>query len=306
MSNATQSCRLEQIASMIATGARLTRTWALTGGVSATVTGLEIELPDGRTERLIVRQHGERDRRRDPEVAAVEFRLLHILRRLGMPVPAPRLLGRPGDPSPDPFIVVDCIEGQTEFVEQPGMITRMADQLACIHRIVAGEHDLSFLPRHSEQIADKLRHHPAVLDESLSEGRIRAALESAWPWVQHNESALLHGDYWPGNILWRDGHLAGIIDWEDAAIGDPLADLGNSRLEILWAFGPAAMQEFTHHYQSLAPLDYSTLPYWDLCAALRPAGRIGAWGLAAAAERRLRELHRSFVGAALSRLPDRR
>ena len=27
--------------------------------------------------------------------------------------------------------------------------------------------------------------------------------------------ALLHGDYWPGNVLWKNGALVGVIDWED-------------------------------------------------------------------------------------------
>ncbi|MCB0021298.1 MAG: hypothetical protein KDE09_26055, partial [Anaerolineales bacterium] len=34
-------------------------------------------------------------------------------------------------------------------------------------------------------------------------------------------------------------------------------------------FGPAALTRFTQTYQALQPLDYSALPYWDLCAALR-------------------------------------
>jgi aminoglycoside phosphotransferase (APT) family kinase protein len=38
---------------------------------------------------------------------------------------------------------------------------------------------------------------------------------------------VLHGDYWPGNVLWRDGRLVGVIGWEEAAFGDPLADLAN-------------------------------------------------------------------------------
>ncbi len=64
--------------------------------------------------------------------------------------------------------------------------------------------------------------------------------------------------------------LTNCIDGEDAAIGDPLADVANSRLEILWALGRDAMERFTQHYQSLAPLDITDLPLWDLCAALRP------------------------------------
>jgi hypothetical protein len=29
------------------------------------------------------------------------------------------------------------------------------------------------------------------------------------------------------------------------------------------------MDSFTHHYKSMMAIDYTHLPYWDLCAALR-------------------------------------
>ncbi|MGT5522875.1 phosphotransferase family protein, partial [Escherichia coli] len=90
--------------------------------------------------------------------------------------------------------------------------------------------------------------------------------EAAWPFYQQNKSVLLHGDFWPGNVLWKDGQLVAVIDWEDAQIGDPLADLGNSRLEILWASGSEAMHSFTRHYQAMTDIDFSNLPYWDLFA----------------------------------------
>jgi aminoglycoside phosphotransferase (APT) family kinase protein len=101
-------------------------------------------------------------------------------------------------------------------------------------------------------------------------------LEEVSPIAQQNASALLHGDFWPGNILWRNQTLVAVIDWEDAKAGDPLTDFAISRLDILWIFGVDAMHSFTHVYQSLMDIDYANLPYWDLCAALRLARLIGA------------------------------
>jgi len=114
---------------------------------------------------------------------------------------------------------------------------------------------------------------------------------------------ILHGDYWPGNTLWRNGRLVAVIDWEDAAIGDPLADLGNARLEILMHYGEAAMNEFTCQYSALWPdTDLTALPYWDLYAALRPTGQMDGWGLPAAQLQQFRAAHRTLVADALSRL----
>jgi aminoglycoside phosphotransferase (APT) family kinase protein len=171
----------------------------------------------------------------------------------------------------------------------------MATHLAGIHRIDGLNVDLSFLPQQAKIVTEKLARRPANLDDSLAEGTIRDTLEAIWPWPQANQSALLHGDFWPGNLLWKNGRLVAILDWEDAAVGDPLADVANSRLEIFWAFGRDAMHCFTQHYQSLATIDFTNLPYWDLYAALRPAAKLSAWGLDANTEKAMREGHRLFV-----------
>ena len=119
---------------------------------------------------------------------------------------------------------------------------------------------MDFLPDQSKRLADTLRERPAKLDNSLNEGRIREVLASIFPFPQVNKTGLLHGDYWNGNQIWNRGQLVGVIDWEDAALGDPLADVANARLEILWAFGIDAMQTFTRHYQAMTNIDFTNLP----------------------------------------------
>lgn len=60
-----------------------------------------------------------------------------------------------------------------------------------------------------------------------------------------------------------------MIDWEDAAFGDPLIDLAQTRAEIAWIFGRDALYAFTQRHQSAMDLDYVNLPHRDLCATLR-------------------------------------
>src|SRR6185437_8385684 len=160
-----------------------------------------------------------------------------------------------------PIVVLEHIEGETVFAlaDAPDLLPQFARHLAAIHRIDCAAHDITFLPDHAAHWGSIIGNRPARLDDSLSEGRIRDALEAAWPWPQRNASVLLHGDYWPGNILWRDGRLVGIVDWEDAAIGDPLADIAISRLDLLWAFGADAMERFTREYAAAAPIDFAHL-----------------------------------------------
>ncbi len=283
---------------------KLLRAWDLKGGVSAQVTALEIERPDGQTRKLVVRRHGAVDLNRNPHVAADEFKLLQILQSVGVAVPDPYYLDRSGEIFATPCIVVEYVEGETDFAPAhlAGLILQLVTHLSRIHAVDTSTLDLSFLPAQEQLVGEKLRARPAQVDESLDEGRIRETLASIWPLPRRNKPVLLHGDFWPGNIVWKDGRLAAVVDWEDAAVGDPLADLANSRLEILWAFGVDAMHSFTQHYSSTTGVDLTHLPYWDLCAALRPAGRLEEWAGGESAERKMREGHRFFVAQAFETL----
>lgn len=294
--------KFERVAQKIDAQAKLLRAWELKGGISAQVTALEIEHPDNHVEKVIVRQHGVADRAENPNIAADEFKLLQHLKAAGLATPKPYLVDTAGEIFDIPYIVIEFIEGETDFspITLDDAMRQLATHLASIHRVDTAP--LTFLPGQEQKYSDKLHQRPAMLDDSLSEGRIRDLLELVWPLPRHNPLRLLHGDYWPGNVLWKDGDVAAVIDWEDAAIGDPLADLGNMRLELLWTFGVEAMEQFTQHYQAVNALDFTNLPYWDLCAALRPASKLSEWAGDAVTEKRMREGHLVFITQAFEKL----
>ncbi|WP_242020895.1 phosphotransferase family protein [Cytobacillus oceanisediminis] len=164
-----------------------------------------------------------------------------------------------------PCLVIEFIEGTTEIPAEmeKGYLELLAVELAKIHRLDISKYNLTFLPRKEEMFAE-------MLEKVDADDAVLEALKSVFPLPERNTDVLLHGDYWPGNILWSDGKIVSIIDWEDAWIGDPLADLANGRLEILFQLGKDAMIYFTEQYKSvMTKVDYSNLPYWDLWAALR-------------------------------------
>lgn len=296
--------KFEQLVQKIEPHSKLLRAWQLQGGVSAQVTALEVEGANGQFQKMVVRRHGPVDLKQNPNIAADEFKLLEILHSAGLVTPAPYYLDQSSEIFSTPCLVIEYLEGKSEFAPSNlgDFIFQLATHLAKIHRIDCSQVDLSFLPEQAQKYSARLSNRPAQLDDSLSEGRIRDVLEAVWPVPQRNKTVLLHGDYWPGNLIWKDERLVGIIDWEDAATGDPLADVANTRLEMLWAFGVEAMHAFTRHYQSMNTLDFGNLPYWDLCAALRPASRIAEWAGDALTEKRMREGHSLFLRQVLAQL----
>ena len=300
MAYSTQDHPYHRLVAKFEPQSRLLKTWQLTGGVSAQVTALEILRPNGQTQNWVVRRHGPVDRAQNPHIAAQEFNLLQILHSAGLPVPTPCYLDTSGQIFPIPYLVIEYIPGRPEFdpTDLPALLRQMAAALAKIHSLDITRLGLSTLPSPTPLLGER----STILDDSLHEGRLRAVLEPAWPLPVRNKPVLLHADFWPGNLLWQGDRLAAVIDWEDAHIGEPLADLANTRLETLWAFGVEAMQAFTHQYLSLAPCDTNNLPYWDLYAALKPISRISQWAQDPAEENSFRAGHRLFTAQAFQQL----
>lgn len=286
----------------------LLRTWPLKGGTSAQMTVIEIERPDGQLERLVLRRHGARDKARNPRIAADEFRLLQFLRSSGVAVPMPLYLDETGDIFGSPFLVLEYVDGEplSAATAPHDAMLQLASLLATIHRLDALDPRLSFLPKQDDvhaEFMDRVQAEPAG---AATAERIRTTLRPVWPISPQNPPALLHGDVWPGNIICRNGRIAALVDWEDVALGDPLSDIGNIRLELFWSFGADAAASFTSHYRAMMPLDVTRLPEWDLRAALRWLSGIANWGLDATSERTMRERHETFVARALAALSDRR
>jgi aminoglycoside phosphotransferase (APT) family kinase protein len=285
----------ERLVQKIDPQSQLLRAWALTGGVSAQVTALEIKTADGETKKMVVRRHGPADLAENPHVARDEFHLLTILQKRGIQAPKPFALDTSGEIFSAPYLVIEFIEGQPDFSQAdiPRKATVLATALASIHTIDVTNEALSFLPPQPERVTRRL----SVADPGdAAETLLQNTLKAAWPLQTQSPATLLHGDFWPGNVLWHESELAALIDWEDAAIGDPLSDLAIGRLEMLWAFGIEAMQLFTERYQLLRPgVNFTPLPYWDLWAALRPTGKFTAWAENETQAQQMTERHTWFI-----------
>jgi aminoglycoside phosphotransferase (APT) family kinase protein len=235
------------------------------------VTAIELRTADGRTERLVVRRHGAKDIARDPELAAHEHRVLQVVRKAGVPAPEPRYLDAIGQILGVPCLVLAYVEGERDAAPpDEQLVDELASALGHIHSVDVS--DLGFLRRRD--------------------------LAAASP----NAPVLLHGDFWPGNALWKDGRLVAIVDWEDAAVGDPLADVANARLELLWARGVDAMDAFTQRYAATTGVDLEHLPHWDLWADRRLSPRIPEWGLDERTQDDMRMKRDRFVAQALAAL----
>ena len=268
---------LAAVAARLDPAARLLGQRHLDGGVSATMVALDLER-DGTAQTVILRLPGPANLAADPESAAHEYAVLEMLARHDLPAPPPLMLDTSRTILPVDYLVLGWLEGRVAFAPRDREISAraMADLLVRIHALAAGR-GLAFLPQAGHPLDALAR--PVAADHPCAlEAASLAGLEALRALVTLHPPVLLHGDFWPGNMLWRNRELVAALDWEDAMTGDPLADVAIARLDIAIFWGIGAMNAFTQRYLEATGRDPAALPLWDLVAARRAPADYEDWG----------------------------
>lgn len=290
-----------------APGATVIEVAPLVGGSSATVVKMVLELVTDQRRVIVFRQHTDRVQKgHGNQVATKEFLVLKALAEAGLEVPTP--LAVSGDaPVDGSWLSMELIEGSSEVAADDlvDALSAMADFLARLHRIdTATVADAQLSP-----LEDPVAALPAYLPDDAIGEAVAKILESGVE--RHaNPDVVLHGDYWPGNLLYSEPqvgerHLAAVIDWEDASLGDPLVDLACARVELTCAYGPESARIFTERYlanrsrsNSSVVVDLADLPLWELYVSATALASMHQWGLAPADEAERRLTTRSFFDSA--------
>jgi aminoglycoside phosphotransferase (APT) family kinase protein len=151
--------------------------------------------------------------------------------------PVPVRVGRPSVDFPWPWTVVPWIAGLPAHVSPLDRlgVAQLGSALRALHAPAPAEaphhrtRSLALLQR-SDRVAERIRSlavasagSPWRLDSVAAARVFQQGATTPRP-----GPAWTHLDLHPGNILTNDGELAGIIDWSEAAAGDPAADLGQA------------------------------------------------------------------------------
>jgi aminoglycoside phosphotransferase (APT) family kinase protein len=309
--------QFQAIVQRLMPGSKLLDALAMQGGISARMTLLEYETPIGDVKRVVVRQPGHMSFEENLYAASNEYRLLKLIHPLGLLAPEPLLLiDSDEDCSLSPCLILEYIPGHPVFTitKLRYYILQMASVLARVHlRGVSGP-EYSILHKQNIDCLDMVTANTKMADYAIDVTRAYDKLASGTVPVHPGPLCLLHGDFWPGNLLFSDDEsLIGVIDWEDACIGNPLSDLAISRLDVFCIFGEDVMKAFTAHYWINTGFVCTDLPYWDLCAVLRLARLIGSdltgwvayyqrFGRKDITEQWIKECCQVFIGQALHEL----
>lgn len=259
---------VERVLAAFAPEAALGKLTPLTGGISSLMVRVDLERPGALPERLIIRRLGDYARQHDPDSLRREDNVLRRAREAGVPAPPIVFSDLEGEVLGEPLLVLEYLDGEvaSRVAEPEAFAIQLADAMAAIHRIDVTGWGLSSPGPLSAPLPEP--HRPIL-------SRAHAAL------VPHLErfspTTLLHGDMWPGNLLVRDGRLVGVLDWEDARLGDPLIDIAIARLDLIWLYGEASAEAFVARMHEHREIPIRALALADLYAALRPGPYLDLW-----------------------------
>ncbi len=157
-----------------------------------------------------------------------------IARRTTLKIPAPLRVGTPCVQFNFPWSIVPWIEGT------PGDQVGAYDQAACAQSLgtflrqlhESAPHDAPgndfrgvALAQRRDTFDERCKMIGSDLDVSVIRHRFQAALDAA-PWAQ--SPRWLHGDLHPGNTVFSQGQLVGVVDFGDMCAGDPATDLAGA------------------------------------------------------------------------------
>jgi aminoglycoside phosphotransferase len=217
-----------------------------------------------------------------------ETEVFRALQTSGIPIP--KVWGFDGDHE---AFLVDRVRGATwmhppaSAAEQLSVAQDFIRHLATWHRLDPNDLDLpSFKPvlsarEHQQRTVAEMRARAVAGGEPI-EPVLRMSLdflEQKLP-AYAGPTVLVQGDTGPGNFMYENGKVTGVIDWELAHLGDPMDD-------IAWLSWRTTQHTFTHlpdrlrEYEALSgfKIDDERVIYYRVNACVRlAASGSGPWG----------------------------
>jgi aminoglycoside phosphotransferase (APT) family kinase protein len=236
---------------------------------------LTARLKDGKPYQVVVRRYkvfGDYDR---GEKARREFNTFRLLNQHKVSAPETLYLDETGEVLEIPGIVTRFVEGNL-IMDTPtdplDWARKLARTLAKIHSISCGEEELSYLLKGNSEAAWFVKHDvpPPYMQAYPGGAELWQLMRDQYPKLETDAPVLLHIDYWSGNILWHKNEISAVIDWEEAAYGDPAVDVAYARMNILLMGLPEAADEFLRVYESEMRRPVKNLGFWELAASVRP------------------------------------
>jgi len=257
---------LRWVAAAVGRRARIGAVVALQGGTSSAVHSVDVDNETGRVRRLVLRRFVRADWLADePDLPLHEAAALDAVATLAVPTPLLVAVDPDGGQAGEPAVLMTRLEGAIDWdpPDVNAFVRKLAEALPEIHAVT---------PPRATPIGPYKPYEPHVKVRpscSIDPAVWRRAIEIFEGPAPAAEHCFIHRDYHPGNVLFNGsgGELTGVVDWVNASVGSPYADVGHCRVNLADRFGLAAADRFRDlHAEVSGRHDYD--PYWDVVALL--------------------------------------
>ena len=225
---------------------------ALRGGMSSAVHLLTVADGTGRRRQAVLRRYVRPElNAEEPDIAGREARALGVAGSAGVPTPVLLAVDPAGTEAGVPAVLMSRLPGRVDWwpSDTGRWLRRLAGVLPAIHAAplppagligpFAGDLPASYQPP------------PWARDPRIWE---RAADISRGP-APVLPQVLVHRDFHPGNVLWRQGTISGVVDWQAACTGPAVIDVAHCRVNLL-TLSTGTAGQFTAWWQQAAVAAY--------------------------------------------------
>jgi aminoglycoside phosphotransferase (APT) family kinase protein len=242
-------------------GARVLAARPLRGGVSSVVHGVVVATAHG--NRHLVLRRIEDDSPFGAKEIETEMKILDALsgplvprmidadssgRSCGYPASIQTRL--PGRPTPAPRSVESWIDG-------------LASAVRTVRQMPLDGRAVPWLPTFEPWFPDDTSP-PEWTTNPSAWSEVRDLISNG-PIPISSDTALVHRDLHPGNVLFHRGKLSGIVDWTNASTGPVEVDISRCRVQIAILAGIGAADEFLRRCK---PMFERYDPAWDALVSI--------------------------------------
>lgn len=252
----------------------------LTGGFDTQIFAFQLKgAPPGFSGRLVLRLFREGDAHR----ARFEGTAQTAIADLGYPAPRPLHVSESGGALGQAYIIMPRAEGK-QLISM-GILrfgARLAKAQAALHALDPAPVRLSLEAAGFGPIAAGVDDWLKVAANEVAPPEMEP-LRPAYEWLAANRprgaarQVICHRDFHPLNVIANEGTVTGVIDWGNLSFGDAAADVGITRVVIMFGpfDAPAWLQplaqgvrrwlgwRYARAYRKLRPLANDSLGYYE-------------------------------------------
>lgn len=290
---------LDWVAASIHPDAQVTAVHRLRNASASAMHAVDVSVPGEARHELVIRRYARTDVAPDPGVVENEAAVLGLLAgATDLAVPA-LVAFDPAAASADvPALVMTRLAGHDDLApaDLDPYLDGLVAALRAVHAVPAPVRTLdNYRPWGLDRMVDP----PSW---TRRPDAWRRAFEIARRPVPAYAPVLCHRDFHPGNVLWDDGLVSGIVDWTHTCRGPAAADVAHCSQNLALLFGRDVADEFVHRYgpvDDLAWFEVVNAAGWSDLAEWRwhDAGRTDL------TEDTLAQSFDTFIATAVDRLP---